>query len=329
MKALGYSALLGALALSFWLGRTSGLPDSPPADPGAGQAKPAIPKRPSRTDGHVIRDIPFFVTDSMIRGGRVHDDDRAMDVYTIDTVNGEQDEYATTFSVSFEIEETASQSASVVFVCGAPDGGGTVVEQWSLQDTAGGQRGDMVVSDPATGAVITPQIGVPTPPAAPSVTIVGGGTFVARADRSRGLTVSRSVVVQEPTLRQRAFGVDPEGRFILVLFDNGELRKYFLDGQTPFVVLTDIYQTPALEHVVGVMSPLQHQVLGRVWSLSWYEPVDAQDQPIPFDQYETVLLYDSDNDGLFESIETAGQADADLEFVWDGDYVEKDYFSKY
>jgi hypothetical protein len=97
-------------------------------------------------------------------------------------------------------------------------------------------------------------------------------------------------------------GTDPDGRFVLVITETGQLRQYFTGTGGIYTVIADSTTFPGLEFVDGVIERCQHSTYGRVWFLPQYNPTDSGGDPLPANQWITYILEDLENNGVFESI---------------------------
>lgn len=201
-------------------------------------------------------------------------------------------------TTSFRIKDVAPRAGDHVFVGGEPSRGGFLIESWTFPGVTGAPTASTAVSGTA--------IGVSAPPATPQVSVSGGGPVLPVELRSVPPQPRRSVVVEDLTTGYRAIGADPEGRFVLLVTDEGELRQYDL-GVAPGelsdpVVLADTTTLPSLRSVSGLMHRYQQATFGRLWIARWFDARYPDGYPIALDQWETMVLLDSDNDGIFEQM---------------------------
>ncbi len=197
-----------------------------------------------------------------------------------------------TYTTSFTVTALAARAQDDLFVAGTARNGDLVIEHW-LIDT---QTGAVLTgwSSPGPGA-----IGQPSPPPAPTSTIVGG-TYVPVAQRTGEPSVERVELlrVAHPSVRTNAMAADPEGRFLLFVTEDSSL--YSLDLTDPDALPVLLHDATSLWTLPAVTSMKRFDVtgVGRVWSLGpavfLIDPADGAEK------FVIAYLYDADNDGVFD-----------------------------
>lgn len=188
------------------------------------------------------------------------------------------------FSVSYDIVGVFQRTPSDIFIAGALDTGGEfVIERWTFRKI----RGAYHASRPEATTLGTP---FTTPPT--TIEIVGG-TFVQPELRNARPPL-RKIIYQGTFMGPiRGLGVDPDGRFVLVLSGVAPATAVYRIALTFFstpepVLLYDSTTFPELTNNTRI-TPFDHNTLGRILVAS------AIDQPW------VVVLYDVLNDGLIDS----------------------------
>ena len=173
-----------------------------------------------------------------------------------------------------------------IYVAGQDLSGEDVVERWSFPGDPGGYR---VTRSLHAGV----PLGTPAPLSTATISIVGGGAYVAPRARTRLDPVREEVYRGDAIGGTRCLVVDPEGRFLLVLSEGSALLRVRSLGPDAVVEpLLTVQEVPQLGHVSEVRV-LQHPSEGRkvlLRSAPWA------------DEAHHVLLGDAENDGVFESL---------------------------
>ena len=252
---------------------------------------------------------------------------RTIVVHTVELATaGSPNESVFTYSASFDIECIEARAQDDYFVAGEARNGDLVIERWQI----GGQQGALRVDiQPAGGG--TPPLGQPLSSPSVSTVVVGGGSWVPVSQRpSQQPGITRTEILRTSDLapiRPNALGADPEGRFILFVTDDDIL--YQLDLTSSISAASPLYDATTLWTVSSVRSMAQVEVtgLGRVWVLG-HKTVLPDPSSGGANKIVKTLLYDSDNDGVFEQgvvhypevdLEPFGFNDAivtDFAFIW-------------
>jgi len=91
-----------------------------------------------------------------------------------------------------------------------------------------------------------------------------------------------------------ALGIDPDKRFLLLLIDQPATRQLYqmpMQASATPTLLYDAASQPVLSQA-WALNPLQHAVLGRIWLVTGMTDTFNG---------ETMILVDTNNDGLFEA----------------------------
>ena len=206
--------------------------------------------------------------------------DRERDPATQDFVGSQS-----AFSVSYDIVDVSQRTPSDIFIAGALDSGGeSVIERWTFRKTRGAYHASRPEATTPLGTPFT------TPPT--TIEIVGG-TFVQPELRNARPPI-RKIIYQGTCMGPiRGLGVDPDGRYVLVLGGVAPATAVYrialtlLSNPEP-VLLYDSTAFPELTNSTRI-TPFDHSTLGRILVAR------AIEQPW------VVVLYDVLNDGLIDS----------------------------
>lgn len=196
------------------------------------------------------------------------------------------------FTTSYEITAACCRAGGDdVFVAGKQSDGDIVIERWTFSPRDG--RWQHV--PPAMQPIGTQM------PVYSGTTAVKGGTWTTPPETHA--SPRRAVVLESNSYSLvRGMDVDPEGRFLLFQdHDDGTLYRIRLDEGTPGApeVLFTAAQIPSLAATVWIRPCDQISSGHRVWVL--LEPDTSAKQK---GTCATVLLWDTNNDGAFDSSET-------------------------
>jgi hypothetical protein len=203
------------------------------------------------------------------------------------------------YSVSFAIKNISPRDGQDFAVHGIATNGDDVVELWTFVPVVG--------SYTATRPRASTAIGQPYGGSGTTSSIVGG-TYVAPSQRPANPRITRRELYRGTTLGGvRAMAIDPDCRFVLLLAA-GNSGLYRLDipnsgAAPPPVLVLAATELPQLG-TGTLLSPLQHTSEGRIYVL---ESVGGA--PLLVD--ETSVLYDVNNDGLFDGHLTMTHANFD------------------
>lgn len=210
------------------------------------------------------------------------------------TAGGTWDRVEYSFDTPYEVHAVSGRQADELYVAGRTRTGEDLLEKWLLDSQTGAHF--FSVSSVST-PIGTPAAAVP----GTSGGIVGDGEYVPGADRPSIPRLNRFEFY-----RGGAFGgvvdlsSDPQGRFIIVL-SAGRRALYRVpiqNGATPALLYTAT-DLPFLE-LARRIHRRQHHAQGRVYILRG--DTDALGRSL------TLMLFDSDNDGEFESTRTLSKS---------------------
>jgi len=218
------------------------------------------------------------------------EDSRFVTVHNVEVTDGVESSLNYEYSSSFDIDYLTARGADEYYLAGV-DGDETVIERWSLLAHTGSRTTQWTVG--VGGAVAPSPVGVPTIPGTPVVVTVGG-SITAPSTRTRNPRLSRETLLRSATIAPvRCMLPDPEGRFLLVLGEDSSLSALDLLGSAGLQPLQTVAQMPELENIYS-LDLFQHASYGRV--------LLATDFPLSeVRPFRTVIFFDSDNDGLFET----------------------------
>lgn len=194
-----------------------------------------------------------------------------------------------TYTTSFEISAACYRDAGDdVFVAGLKATGELVIERWSFPSRAGKWH-HVPPAIQAIGTPMGPYVGT---------TEINGGTWSAPA--ATHPSPARRVILETSGIQLvRGMDADPEGRFILFQ-DHGthSLYRIRLDQGSPGApeLLYTVAQIPELARTVWVNVAEVTATGKRFWLLS--EPDDDSKQ---LAHCARVMLWDNENDGVFDS----------------------------
>jgi hypothetical protein len=270
------------------------------------QAPPPVAQTAASSD-YALASTPeymFFSSPTLSRSWSVRKDRRSVRITTYEKDSaGEVFTLVQDISTSFEIQDIAPRGGDELFVAGYPVRGGFVIEHWALPEVPGALSATLTPPGAQPSGGQPPLLGVPTPPWGGQVYVPGGGSQTPLSQRSQLPPVERTTFAEDMNVRHQGIGADPEGRFVLVVTDDGELRQYFPSTSLDdYAVLETSTSLLGLEHIEGLFFRVQHAVFGRVWFLEWFNAKDAGGTPIHPDLYQTVILEDTDNDGVFDFV---------------------------
>lgn len=226
-----------------------------------------------------------------------------------------------TYTASFDIDSVAARTQDDLFVTGIARNGDVVIERWEIAEQTGALRVQIGTSGPA------PALGVPSPAPTTSTSVPGGLPYVPLDQRAVGqpsLTRTELVRTQDiDPIRDNSMAADPEGRFLLFLTEDSVL--YQLDLSDPNALPIPIHDASSLwtlDHIQA-MARLQVAGMGRVWDLG---PPQVLPDPTSggLVRHVLTLLYDADNDGLFEQA-VVHDIDTDLLPISFFDLIESDF----
>lgn len=266
--------------------------------PGAAGAQASDP------DFLTAPDVLFFSSPTLSRYWTVAGDRKSLRISTYELFPPDEiGDFNQDVSTTFSIRDIAPRGGDELFVAGNPARGGFLIERWRVPQVRGSTTATIApTGSPPGGTTATPGVGVPTQPWVGQVLIPGVSQIPLQL-RDPTPPVQRTAFAEDVNCLYQGIGADPEGRFVLVVTDTGELRQYFpsltLDD---YVVLEDGMSVPQLEHVEGLFHRVQHAVFGRVWFLTWFDARYQDDSPIPASLRETIVMVDGDNDGFFEQV---------------------------
>lgn len=224
-----------------------------------------------------------------------------------DPATGDWYTTAETYSASFAITDVEARTAGDLFVVGQARNGDDIVERWLITPPAGAIT--------VARSVVTTPVGTPSSGSSVVSGVVGGGGFVPPAERTGTSTIERFELYRGTALgTPRDIAVDPDGRFVMVLSDTtSELWRIDLLPEPAAPLLTESPTTlPALA-TAGDFYPLEHATAGRVLL---FDP-DFSRGP----GAAPTLLFDGENDGLFELPLTLSVAEFQASFP-DGSFVD-------
>lgn len=295
-----------AAGLTAW-GDPNALPvDVAAVHPAPGPVEVAAPAVPSAApDSLTSPEVLCFSSPTLSRYWTVAADRKSLRISTYELFpQGEVGVFHQDVSTTLSIRDVASRGGDELFVGGNPLRGGFVLERWRLPEVRGSTTAMLVPSGAVPGGIpVTPGMGVPTQPWGGQVYIPGGVSQTPIVQRIALPPVQRSEFAEDVSALYRGIGADPEGRFVLVLTDAGELRQYSPSVTlNDYVVLQDATTMPQLMHVEGLFHRVQHTALGRVWFLTWHDARYPDGTLIPSSLYETIVIVDGDNDGVFEEV---------------------------
>lgn len=203
----------------------------------------------------------------------------AVENHERDPVTGQWRQYLLKFGASFTIVDFQHRCANDFILLGEGESGEPIVERWVLSMP----KGAWMAFRPQHSAGIVGQDNYGVLQAA----IQGGGSFVPVHERDDFPFMRRfRIDLGNETKAITALHVDPDARFVMVAFDNGEVSQ--IDIQSG--VRTPIFDssTTNLDGVVGVLQPMWSSTHGRIFS--------ARGE----DYFPFINLFDADNDGVFE-----------------------------
>ena len=181
----------------------------------------------------------------------------------------------------------SARSSHEAFAGGTTTTGEGVIERWILPPETGGYY-------TSRESYAGTQIGVPLPVANISLDLVGGA-YVEPKDRSSSPPY-RDVLYRGPQLAGlRCVVADPEDRFVLVLGRDGSLfRVDYASGSPVVPVLLFSATAQGIPELAKCYygRVYQHPTQGRVYHFN-----SPSSDPMPCD----VLLFDGENDGVFEN----------------------------
>lgn len=258
----------------------------------------------SRPDLSTWPHVAFFSSASLARFWTVSNDRKSLRVTTYEASTEGEHQVDQDIFTSFDIMEIAPRGGDELFVSGHPQRGGFVIERWRIPEVLGSPTARLEpFGTPPGFPITTPDWGVPTQPWSGRVYVPGNISPVPFDQRDPLPPIEKTPFAEDPSTLIRGIGADPEGRFVLVMTDSGELRQYFSSSTVQsHVVLEDSFSFPGIEHCSGLFFRVQHAVFGRVWFLNWFNPKNPGGTPISPSQYQTIVLLDAENDGLFEDI---------------------------
>lgn len=191
---------------------------------------------------------------------------------------------------TFAITRVRARIAGDLFVLGEHSGV-TILERWKMSPPKGAYE--------AARPVAATAIGVPYPMDVPTVvTVVGGGSWTLPNMRSKtGMGLKRSLLLQRtPANPIRVMEIDPDGRFVLFT-DNAGFRQLDLSanaGTVPAIAIDWSTLSQAAQQISSLVVK-QSSTQGR----AFIGRVTGQ----PFSVDYALVLLDSDNDGVFESVQ--------------------------
>jgi len=220
-----------------------------------------------------------------------------------------------TYSSSFTVTSIAAKGQDDFYIAGYARNGDLVIEHWEIESQDGAIATGWQSSGPAP-------IGQPSVPAAP-ISTVTGGTYIPVFQRTGEPSVLRTEILRtnQFLIQNNAFGVDPEGRFLLLITDSSQLyRVDLVDPPTPPILLLDSNSLWTLPFIKGMVR-IQVSGIGRIWVLG---PPEILPSPVlGIDQHVLTYLYDADNDGLFEQEVVHDYLTLANSGLWD--YIETDF----
>ena len=222
----------------------------------------------------------------------------------------EFDESAIPVEVPFEVHFVAHSGRSdEVWVAGIARDGNTVIEHW-VAERLQGQR----VIERVEYAL---PLGEAAPPTSAAADVFGGEPYRTPTDRGTP-RVDRDRVYEGTELGEPwSIAADPAQRFVLALTTAGEIWRLDLLTGLPPELLLDTSDEPDLA-VMTDLYPMRHQQLGMVWVAEPVEHWEHSDR--------VVVLYDAENDGVFEdhasySLAEYRQAHETPPLGWADDFV--------
>jgi len=185
----------------------------------------------------------------------------------------------------------ARQGGDELYVAASSPNGSVRVDRWYFPPRMGGWH--------HLGPSNVPPLGTPAGPYV-GVTSIVGGTFIAPSTQRHVTPVRTTVYTDESTNSGiRALAVDPEGRF-LVLLDHAtsDVRQIVLGSGPPYTQSTILTaaEVPELASM-DRMYIAEHTSFGRVLGLHERHAKIG-------DHSMYALLFDVNNDGVFESHQT-------------------------
>lgn len=208
-----------------------------------------------------------------------------------------------TYGASYFITDVSQRRAGeTLFVAGVKPNGATIIERWEFPPTVNRYSASYV--DPA------PLIGTPvSDPYRPTVSISGGTWAYGRG----ALPAAQKTVIYEGTAGVFSRVVaDPEGRFLLLYdYDSESICQMVLGSGPPtFQVLYTSADHPQLDQLHD-FEPRDSPTFGRTVVI-WRE---YPHRNAAGDETFT-LIFDADNDGTFESIESYSLSQYKLTAYW-------------
>lgn len=207
------------------------------------------------------------------------------------------------YRASYRVFGVCGRQAYELYLIGLSDTGDCVVEQWKHVVLTGAYYFDRSPS-------LTP-VGVPVSGVPAIATGIKGGVYVPAALRQRPGRQQRIELLRSASLgAPHAIACDPEGRFLLLVCGNAVRTLYRLDlsdGALP-VPLLNSGSVPHLAYCDSIHAE-HHQTYGRVYL--------AGCSMCPIEGSESVtLLFDGENDGLFDAPLTLSQGDYAAAGFW-------------
>lgn len=204
-----------------------------------------------------------------------------VDVFTKELWDGVWYTWQKSFSTSFGIELIRGSSSEEYVVGGFDElTGETVLEGWKFTTPSGGYAA-------LRNSESIEPIGVPCPITTLEIDLVDS-IFVAPSDREVVSPPQKRVLFRGSGIRIDNFIADPEGRF-LIIHDRLTNRLYQLRNQQLFLIA----------------DPQEFPILVKAKNLEVYQDSNT-DRVLVVRASGTppmlVVLYDSDNDGMFETI---------------------------
>lgn len=198
-----------------------------------------------------------------------------------DPVTGQWEESMQHHPVSYSMVGATARHGMDLFLIGRQRGY-LVIERWTWSEWAGGYHCTQPESEPIEG--------VPVPLSESSV-FVAGSTFLPVADRSARPQPTKTEVYRsdELTSEGRIVGgsVDPEGRFLLIVTQEGNLYEVWLDDSDSAQLLLAKEEWP--DAPATSVRSIQHENLERQFV------VEGQ----PFPGQAAFVLVNPENDGAF------------------------------
>lgn len=234
-----------------------------------------------------------LVTTLNFRQGVVLTSDRSLILRNVETnpSTGAEETNETEYTTSYTISGICAREKDELYLAGTAPNGDAVIERWTISAQNGSYYYHRIPSHTPIGQAL---------PGVPAVQMgIEGGVFVPVASRVRSPRLNRTELLRTSTCgRIWGLGCDPEARYLLFLAGSPErkLHRFALDGSAAPVEILSSSQEPHLAACDG-LSPFHATSVGRVFQITAsVEPVTGGPS--------TTMLFDANNDGIFESSQT-------------------------